>query len=234
MDEKINHILSEKTCVYWNIDVFTKLFEDYKLNYGKRHVLYNQFLYTLENGKNYVDKVRILLKHFLYIWSVNNKVISDIELHSIWKTYVHNFSSIERSLIVKHIKSTLEVSIKNENPKQPYENQKKFENSQKQLENELQEAQYKIEELTSKFSALMEVYNSETEDKKKICEKYNKLENDYFTLSSNYSEVYKMSEFRLQRIDDLSELNGRLKSTIEELRSSREMYRDLYNNNGKY
>ena len=234
MDEKINHILSEKTCGYWNHEVFTKLFEDFKTNYQKKHVLYNQFLHTLANGKNYIDKVRLLIKHFIYLWTLNNTIISDKECNTIWKTYVTNFTANERLLIVKHIKDTLELNlklyIKNESdtPKQPPSEQHKI------LEIELKEAQTKIEDLTSKFSALLEVYNSETEDKKKICEKYNKLESDYFTLSSNYSEVYKMAEFRSQRIEDLSELNGRLKNTIDELRSSRDMYRDLYTNHGKY
>ena len=230
MDEKLNHILSEKKCSYWNSDVFTKLFEDFKVNYDKKHLLYNQFIHILGNGKNYIEKVRIMIKHFIYIWSVNNSVISDKECNIIWKTYTTNFLDSDRLIIVEHIKNIIHVNIVvKSQPAKPQSYEK-----QKNLETELSEAQFKIEELTTKFSALMDVYNAETEDKKTLCEKYNKLEQDYYTLSSNYSQVYKVSEFREQRIEDLKELNSRLKITIDELRTSRDLYRDLYTNHGKY
>jgi len=221
MSANINHILSEKNCTYWNSDVLHKLVEDFKINYGKKHVLYNQFLYTLGHGKNYIDKVRILIKHFIYIWtkeSITNVdiVISDKECNNIWKSYVNNFSINERSLIVKYIKETLEVNIQNSTPKQ------------KTLEADLQEAHYKIDELTSKFNALMELYTDQSKSHKDISQKYNSLEEEYHTLSSHYSEIYKMSAFRSERIEDLTELNNRLRNTVDELRISRDLYRELY------
>ena len=218
---KINHILSEKKCCYWNSDVFAKLFEDFKINYDKKHVLYNQFLYTLGHGKNYIDKVRILMTHFIYLWNINNNEISDKICNNIWKTYVNNFSVSERSLIVNCIKDVIEANI-NTSTHQPFE-------KQKNLVIELQEAQSKIDELTAKFSALLDVYNVQTKTHDEVCKKYSILEEEYHNLSSNYSEVYKIAEFRTQRIDDITELNTRLKNTIDELRSSRDLYKELYN-----
>jgi hypothetical protein len=216
MSANINHILSEKNCTYWNSDVLHKFVEDFKINYEKKHVLYNQFLYTLGHGKNYIDKVRLLIKNFIYIWEIKDIVISDKECNNIWKSYVNNFSINERALIVKYIKETLEVNIKSNT------------SNHKTLEIDLREAHYKIDELNSKFNALMELYTDQCKINKDISEKYNTLEEEYHTLSSHYSEVYKMGAFRAERIEDLAELNNRLKNTVDELRTSRDLYRDLY------
>jgi hypothetical protein len=224
MNENLNHILSNKKCAYWTHEVFTKLASDFKTNYDKKHVIYNQYLYILAHGKNYIEKVRNLIHNLLYIWSNNNSVISDKECAIIWKKYVTNFTITEREIIVKYIKNSLELHIKTETPKKHI--------NERDLE--LQEAHDKIDDLTSKLSALMEIYESDKKTHSEVSIKYNKLESEYNELCNNYSQVYKTCEFRGIRIDDLNELNNRLKSTIDELRLSRDFYRELYTNHGKY
>ena len=247
MTENINHILNNKNCVYWNATIIEKLVEDFKTHYDKKHVIYNQYLYILENGKNYIDKVRLFIKHFIYIWSVNNSIISDKESQLIWKTYVSNFTLDERAAIVTYIKNMVNILITDKVIKSKITDKNADKNADKikekgspdsheyiQIKNQLQEAHDTINTLTTKFTALNEIYTTEKSNSREVLDKYLKLESEYHTLCSNYSEVYKMAEFRSQRIEDLSELNSRLKNTIDELRSSREMYRDLYSNNGKY
>jgi len=225
MNENLNHILSNKKCAYWTQEIFTKLVSDFKINYEKKHVLYNQYLYLLANGKNYIEKVRNLIQHFIHLWSINDTVFSDKECAIIWKTYVTNFSVTEREIIVKYIKNSLELHIKAETPR-------KYINEHER-DRELREAHDKIDDLTSKFSALMEVYESEKTARSELVIKYNKLENDYDELCNNYSHMYKTCEFRGLRIDDINELNNRLKGTIDELRSSRDLYKALYETNIK-
>jgi len=225
MNENLNHILSNKKCAYWTRDVFTKLTTDFKNNYDKKHVIYNQYLYILAHGKNYIEKVRNLIQHFIYLWSINNSIISDKECAIIWKTYVTNFTLPEREIIAKYIKNSLELHIKAETPRKHI--------NDRERERDLQEAHDKIDDLTSRFTALMEVYESEKTLHSEVITKYNKLENDYDELCNNYSHMYKTCEFRGLRIDDLNELNNRLKNTIDELRSSRDLYKELYETNTK-
>ena len=224
MNNTIDTIFDKKNCAYWNSKIFHKFVEDFKNNYTKKSVLYNQFIHILKRGKNYIEKVKLFIHKYAYIWTDDETVLSDKICHDIWKSYVANFTVEERETIVKYLMDSIKAIIDLENKETEQDSDKdKNKNSgkHKNLLLELKDAQNQIDELMCRLSALSEVYEDEKQCKTVILEKYNNL-------SSEYEDLVKLDGFKSQRIKDLSEVNTKLQHLVEELTASRNLYRDLY------
>ena len=218
----IETIFDKKQCAYWNSKVFLKIVEDFKNNYTKKSVLYNQFIHILKRGKNYIEKVKLFIRKYAYIWSNDETVLTDKICHDIWKSYVANFTIEERETIVKYLMDSIKDMIDLQDKEQDKnQNQHKDQDKDKNALLELKIAQEQINELACKLSALMEVYDDEKQCKIIILENYNNL-------SATYADLVKCDEFKTQRVKDLSELNTKLQHLVEELTASRNLYRDLY------
>jgi len=226
MNNTIDTIFDKKNCAYWNNQVLQKLVEDFKHNYTKKSVLYNQFIHILKRGKNYIEKVKLFIHKYAYIWTDDETILVDKICHDIWKSYVANFTVEERECIVKYLMDSIKemIDLENQDTEQDRDKDKdKNKNSgkHKDLLLELKDAQNQINELACELSALTEVYENEKQCKTVILEKYNKL-------SSDYANLTKSDEFKSQRIKDISDLNTKLHHLVEELTASRNLYRDLY------
>ena len=216
----IETIFDKKHCAYWNNQVFLKLVEDFKNNYTKKSVLYNQFIHILKRGKNYIEKVKLFIHKYAYIWTDDETVLVDKVCHDIWKSYVANFTIEERETIVKYLMDSIKDMIELQDKEQD-KNQNKDSTKNKNLLLELKDAQNQINDLACELSALNEVYENEKQCKTIILEKYNQI-------SSDYANLTKSDEFKSQRIKDISDLNTKLQHLVEELTASRNLYRDLY------
>ena len=218
----IETIFDKKHCAYWNSQVFLKLVEDFKNNYTKKSVLYNQFIHILKRGKNYIEKVKLFIHKYAYIWTDDETILVDKICHDIWKSYVANFTIEERETIVKYLMDSIKDMIDLQDKEQDKEQDKNKDSAKnKNLLLELKDAQNQINDLACELSALTEVYENEKQCKTIILEKYNKL-------SSDYANLTKSDEFKSQRIKDISDLNTKLQHLVEELTASRNLYRDLY------
>jgi len=199
--KELNHILDSKLCNYWNKDIFIIIIDDFKLNYEKKRTLYKQFLITLETGKNYIDKVKVFIHTYRHIWGVD---ANDKIYHDIWKKYVRTFSSVERKIIVQYLYEVLYVTYNEHVMKDimhgPGPVPQQPQNKIVKLENELSDTRAQIDQLTGELQALTQLYTEE------------KSAHSYTT----------------QRIKDLTTLNARLQSLVDELTASRNLYRDLY------
>ena len=218
----IETIFDKKHCAYWNSQVFLKLVEDFKNNYTKKSVLYNQFIHILKRGKNYIEKVKLFIHKYAYIWTDDETILVDKICHDIWKSYVANFTIEDRETIVKYLMDSIKDMIDLQDKEQDKEQDKNKDSAKnKNLLLELKDAQNQINDLACELSALTEVYENEKQCKTIILEKYNKL-------SSDYANLTKSDEFKSQRIKDISDLNTKLQHLVEELTASRNLYRDLY------
>jgi hypothetical protein len=191
MNNTIDTIFDKKNCAYWNSKIFHKFVEDFKNNYTKKSVLYNQFIHILKRGKNYIEKVKLFIHKYAYIWTDDETVLSDKICHDIWKSYVANFTVEERETIVKYLMDSIKAIIDLENKETEQDSDKdKNKNSgkHKNLLLELKDAQNQIDELMCRLSALSEVYEDEKQCKTVILEKYNNL-------SSEYEDLVKLATY---------------------------------------
>jgi len=224
MNNTIDTIFDKKNCAYWNNQVFQKLVEDFKNNYSKKSVLYNQFIHILKRGKNYIEKVKLFIHKYAYIWTDDETILVDKICHDIWKSYVANFTVEERECIVKYLMDSIKtiIDLENNDTEQDRDKDKnKNSGKHKDLLLELKDAQNQIDELMCRLSALSEVYEDEKQCKTVILEKYNNL-------SSEYEDLVKLDGFKTQRIKDLSEVNTKLHHLVEKLTAIINLYRELY------
>ena len=221
MNKNINHILREKQCVFWTSNIFDTLICEFKES-KKNCAENNLYLYILEHSKNYIHKVKLFIESIIHLWKPLHKISANT-CQLIWKEYTQSFSMSDRKTIVECIKLRLYSECDSADSARAedlddtadiFESAKSVESTDKTTD---------FQELTCKYNALMELYTQETE-------KYTALEKTHDDLAKNYCEIYKLHQFKCENHEYIKDLNDRLAKLIEEITSSRDLYKKLYEN----